>query len=241
MTDPELSRPQLPVAGLTPMTTLDYPDHLASVIFLQGCPLRCGYCHNPQMLEPRRAKPDEWAKIEAFLDTRRGLLEGVVFSGGEPTLHADLPLAAARVRALGFKVGLHTAGVYPRRLSAMLPHLDWVGLDVKGPATQFDAIVGRVGMGAAHQESLAQLLASGITFECRTTIHWRDLDLEDLDGLALDLASQGVERYAIQVARTGQCLDEAYARPVTSAPSTDDLQVLVERLQPAFRRLELRL
>ena len=240
MSDPELRLPQLPVAGLTPMTTLDYPDHLACVIFLQGCPLRCGYCHNPQMLEPRKAKPDEWAEVEAFLETRQGLLEGVVFSGGEPTLHADLPLAAARVRALGFKVGLHTAGVYPRRLAAMLPHLDWVGLDVKGPATQFDAIVGRIGMGAAHQESLAQLLASGITFECRTTVHWRDFDLEDLDGLALDLASQGVERYAIQVARTGQCLDEAYARPVTSAPSTDDLQALVERLQPAFRHLELR-
>ena len=240
MSDPELRRPRLPVAGLTPMTTLDYPDHLAAVVFLQGCPLRCGYCHNPQMLEPRRASPDEWAQVEVFLETRQGLLEGVVFSGGEPTLHADLPLAAARVRALGFRVGLHTAGVYPRRLAAMLPHLDWVGLDVKGPATQFDAIVGRPGMGAAHRESLARLLASGITFECRTTVHWRDFDLEDLDGLALDLASQGVERYAIQVARTGQCLDEAYTRPVMRASSTADLQALVERLQPAFRHLELR-
>lgn len=109
-------------AGLTPMTTLDYPDHLAGVIFLQGCPLRCGYCHNPQMLEPRRAKPDEWAEVEAFLDTRRGLLEGMVFSGGEPTLHAHLPLAAARVRGLGFKVGAHRC-VYPRRLAAILPYL----------------------------------------------------------------------------------------------------------------------
>ncbi|WP_280549973.1 MULTISPECIES: anaerobic ribonucleoside-triphosphate reductase activating protein [unclassified Halomonas] len=240
MSDSEPRLPRLPVAGLTRMTTLDYPDHLAAVIFLQGCPLRCGYCHNPQMLEPRRAKPDEWAEVEAFLDTRRGLLEGVVFSGGEPTLHADLPLAASRVRALGFKVGLHTAGVYPRRLAAMLPYLDWVGLDVKGPDAHFDAIVGRPGVGAAHRESLAQLLASDVAFECRTTVHWRDLELEDLHCLALDLASQGVERYAIQLARKGQCLKEAYARPMTSAPSTAELHKLVYRLKPAFRRLELR-
>lgn len=240
MSDFESRWPCLPVAGLTPMTTLDYPDHLAAVIFLQGCPLRCGYCHNPQMLEPSRAKPDEWAEVEAFLETRRGLLEGVVFSGGEPTLHADLPLAAERVRALGFKVGLHTAGVYPRRLAAMLPYLDWVGLDVKGPDALFDAIVGRPGMGAAHRESLTQLLASDVAFECRTTVHWRDINLEDLRCLALDLAAQGVEHYAIQVARTGQCLEAAYARPVTTAPTTTELHALVHHLQPAFRRLELR-
>lgn len=232
--------PRLPVAGLTSMTTLDYPDHLAGVIFLQGCPLRCGYCHNPQMLEPRRAKPDEWAQIEAFLDRRRGLLEGVVFSGGEPTLHANLPLAAARVRALGFRVGLHTAGVYPRRLAALLPWLDWVGLDVKGPVEHFDAIVARPGMAGAHRASLAQLLASDIDFECRTTVHWRDFDLESLRCLALDLAAQGVARYAIQMARTGQCLDEDYAQPVTTAPTATELHDLVHRLRPAFQRLELR-
>ncbi|WP_017428932.1 anaerobic ribonucleoside-triphosphate reductase activating protein [Vreelandella jeotgali] len=236
----ESRRPQLPVAGLTPMTTLDYPDHLACVVFLQGCPLRCGYCHNPQMLEPRKAKPDEWAEIEAFLDRRRGLLEGVVFSGGEPMLHADLPLAAARVRALGFRVGLHTAGVYPRRLKALLPWLDWVGLDVKGSAENFDVIVGRRGMAAAHRESLAQLLASDVAFECRTTVHWRDWTLASLRDLALSLSAQGVTHYAIQMARPQQCLEEAYTQPVTTAPTTAELHDLVHRLQPAFQHLELR-
>ncbi|WP_027960598.1 anaerobic ribonucleoside-triphosphate reductase activating protein [Halomonas halodenitrificans] len=240
MSDFAPHRPCLPVAGLTPMTTLDYPGHLASVVFLQGCPLRCGYCHNPQMLTPRKAEPDEWAGVEAFLETRRGLLESVVFSGGEPTLHADLPLAAARVRALGFKVGLHTAGVYPRRLAALLPHLDWVGLDVKGPDAQFDAIVGRTGMAAAHRESLARLLASDIDVECRTTVHWRDFDLEGLRRLALDLAAQGVEHYAIQVARAEQCLDARYAISPPDAPSSTAVESLAANLRDAFLRLELR-
>ncbi|QTF93771.1 anaerobic ribonucleoside-triphosphate reductase activating protein [Halomonas sp. BM-2019] len=233
--------PRLPVAGLTPMTTLDYPDHLACVVFLQGCPLRCGYCHNPGMLAPRRAEPGEWAEVEAFLGKRRGLLDGIVFSGGEPTLHADLPAAAARARALGFKTGLHTAGVYPRRLAEALPHLDWVGLDVKSPAARFDAIVGRrPGLAAAHAKSLKLLLRSGVAFECRTTVHWRDLDLGSLRRLALDLAERGVRRYALQVARTGRCLDPAYARPVPGAPTLGELEALVERLTPAFERLELR-
>nr|WP_299311220.1 anaerobic ribonucleoside-triphosphate reductase activating protein [uncultured Halomonas sp.] len=237
---PESNRPRLPVAGLTPMTTLDYPDHLACVVFLQGCPLRCGYCHNPEMLEPRRAWPGEWAEVEAFLEQRRGLLEGIVVSGGEPSLHADLPAAAARARALGFKVGLHTAGVYPRRLAETLPHLAWVGLDVKGPAARFDAIVGRPGMGAAHAESLELLLRSGIAFECRTTVHWRDFDLERLRRLALDLAERGVTRYALQVARTGRCLDPAYAQLTPGGPTLGELEALVDSLTPAFGRIELR-
>jgi pyruvate formate lyase activating enzyme len=240
MPHPESNRPRLPVAGLTPMTTLDYPDHLACVVFLQGCPLRCGYCHNPGMLEPRRAEPGEWAEVEAFLTRRQGLLDGIVFSGGEPTLHADLPAAVARAQALGFKTGLHTAGVYPRRLAETLPHLAWVGLDVKGPAARFDVIVGRPGLAAAHAESLELLLRSGIAFECRTTVHWRDLDLESLRRLALDLAERGVTRYALQVARPGRCLDPAYARPVPGAPTLGELDALVETLAPAFERLELR-
>ncbi|MGM0782666.1 MAG: anaerobic ribonucleoside-triphosphate reductase activating protein [Pseudomonadota bacterium] len=231
---------RLPVAGLTPMTTLDYPGHLACVVFLQGCPLRCGYCHNPQMLEPRKAGSEEWAEIEAFLERRQGLLEGVVFSGGEPTLHADLPNAVERARSLGFKVGLHTAGVYPRRLRALLPWLDWVGLDVKGPAKRFDTIVGRTGLGVGHRRSLQMLLENGIDFECRTTVHWRDFDLDSLRRLALDLAGQGVGHYAIQLARPEQCLDPDYAAPFTDQPRSKALESLLDSLRPAFERLELR-
>ncbi|MDR5907687.1 anaerobic ribonucleoside-triphosphate reductase activating protein [Franzmannia qiaohouensis] len=231
---------RLPVAGLTPMTTLDYPEHLACVVFLQGCPLRCGYCHNPGMLASRRGEHGEWDGIEAFLRNRRGLLEGVVFSGGEPTLHAELAGAVERARALGFKVGLHTAGVYPRRLQALLPWLDWVGLDVKGLADDIDRIVGRRGMATPHEQSLALLLNSGIALECRTTVHWRDFDLERLRRLALDLAERGASHYAIQLARAGQCLDARYAEPVPGAPTTAEIEALVSELRPNFKRLTLR-
>lgn len=236
---------RLPVAGLTPMTTLDYPGHLACVVFLQGCPLRCGYCHNPQMLESRRAKASEWAEIETFLTNRRGLLEGVVFSGGEPTLHPELPDAVSAARAMGFKVGLHTSGVYPRRLAELLAHLDWVGLDVKGlnvrgSVDHFDTIVGRPGLASAHADSLAMLLESNVDLECRTTLHWRDFTLDSLHRLALSLARRGVKHYALQVARTDQCLDPGYSGPQPGTPAPTELRALVDELAPAFDTLVLR-
>ncbi|WP_227370082.1 anaerobic ribonucleoside-triphosphate reductase activating protein [Halomonas sp. M20] len=231
---------RLPIAGLTPMTTLDHPDHLACVVFLQGCPLRCGYCHNPQMLPSRRGKREEWEKILKFLENRRGLLDSVVFSGGEPTTHADLVAAMKDAKALGFKVGLHTAGVYPRRLETLLPWLDWVGFDVKGHVDDFEHIAGRLGTWPRHAQSLGLLLDSNIDLECRTTIHWRDFDLKAVERLALSLADCGVRRYALQLARTEQCLASAYAEPVVDAPLPEELARLVKRLAPRFDQLTLR-
>lgn len=231
---------RLPIAGLVPMTTLDYPDHLACVVFLQGCPLRCGYCHNPHMIPPRRGEPHEWQAVLEFLSTRRGLLEAVVFSGGEPTLNAGLPAAVKEVKALGFKVGLHTAGPYPDHLARLLPYLDWVGLDVKGRGKAFDRICGRPGIWKRHIRSLAVLLNSGLNFECRTTIHWQDFQLADVESLALTLADCGVRRYVLQVARSEQCLVPSYSQPDANTLSTAQLKVLVKRLKPYFDQLELR-
>lgn len=231
---------RLPIAGLVPMTTLDYPDHLACVVFLQGCPLRCGYCHNPTMIAPRRGEPQEWQAVLDFLTSRQGLLEGVVFSGGEPTLNSGLLEAVKQVKAMGFKVGLHTAGVYPDRLAQLLMHLDWVGLDVKGRGDAFDRICNQPGMWQRHARSLGALIESGISFECRTTLHWKDFQFGDVERLALTLADCGVRHYALQLARSEQCLDPRYTEPVNDSPSLTQLNALVKRLAPYFCRLELR-
>ncbi|MGL6159034.1 anaerobic ribonucleoside-triphosphate reductase activating protein [Microbulbifer sp.] len=237
MSNPKI---RLPIAGLTQLTTLDFPGHLACVVFTQGCPLRCGYCHNPQMILPRRGKVREWQGIRDFLESRRGLLEAVVFSGGEPTLHPQLPEAVAQASAMGFKVGLHTAGPYPAKLAELLPLLDWVGLDVKGNGPEYDRICGRPGLWRRHTRSLALLLDSGIDFECRTTVHWRDFSLTDVENLALALADRGVRRYAIQAARGEQCLNPAYRQPAIGTPTPDMLEKLVARLEHRFDSLSLR-
>lgn len=198
----------LAVGGLQPFTTIDYPGALAAVLFVQGCPWRCLYCHNPQ-LQPRGAAAagPRWAVLRPWLARRARVLDALVFSGGEPTLDPALPAAMQEARALGYRVGLHTAGLSPRRLRALLPLTDWVGLDVKAPlddAALHDQVSGVRGAAAAVRASLDALLASGVAHECRTTVHASLLADGRLERLAADLAHRGVARHVLQACRTPQ-------------------------------------
>lgn len=191
----------LRIGGFEPFSTVDYPDRLAAVIFCQGCPLRCFYCHNPGLLPATAPALLAWSSIEAALVNRRGLLDAVVFSGGEPLAQRALTSAMKRVRELGFAIGLHTSGVYPARLAAALPLVDWVGFDVKSAVEGYEDIVGVKGAGQRAFQSLQLLIASGVDYEVRTTVTARAHDAEALTTLAADLVAAGVRRYALQEER----------------------------------------
>ena len=195
---------RLRIGGLTRWTSIDFPGRLAAVVFLQGCPWRCSYCHNPELLDPAQDARVPWTEVRSFLAARRGLLDGVVFSGGEPTLQAGLSDALAEVRAMGFQTALHTGGMYPERIAALLPLLDWIGLDIKGPWERIDGITASRGSAARVQASLAHVLASGVDYECRTTWDSALFDLGELTRLAADLAQRGVRRWALQRCRPVQ-------------------------------------
>jgi len=158
----------LRVGGLTRLSASDYPGKLAAVVFCQGCAWRCGYCHNPE-LQPARGKAElPWTRVVSFLERRRGLLDAVVFSGGEPTLQASLREAMQEVKAMGFLVGLHTAGMVPRRLAEVLPLVDWVGMDVKAPFEEHERVTGARGSARRARASLRLLRASGVACELHT-------------------------------------------------------------------------
>lgn len=197
-----MSADALAVAGLQPFSSVDFPGRLAAVVFLQGCPWRCGYCHNPA-LQPRGAGAGpRWPELRDWLARRFGRLDGVVFSGGEPTLDPALPAALDELRAMGYALGLHTAGLAPRRLAALLTQLDWVGLDIKAApddAGLHDRITGRRGSLRAVRESLALLQAGGVAFECRSTVHPQWFGDADVLRLVRELA--GVPRHVLQIAR----------------------------------------
>ncbi len=200
------SRPAsgLCIGGVTPFTSIDFPGALAAVVFVQGCPWRCRYCHNPHLQARGGPAGSDWPTFAAWLCRRAGLIDAVVFSGGEPTLDPALPAAAAAVRALGFRVGLHTAGIYPQRLAALLPVLDWVGLDVKAALANdraYDDLTGRPGSVRGPRAALDLLLTGAVDFECRTTAHPALLDDTALLALAGSLAEAGVSRYAVQLCR----------------------------------------
>ncbi|WP_310446726.1 anaerobic ribonucleoside-triphosphate reductase activating protein [Thiobacillus sp.] len=204
----------LRVGGLTPLSASDWPGMLAAVVFCQGCPWRCGYCHNPGLIPARGENEIPWDDVLSFLRRRQGLLDGVVFSGGEPTLQPELADAMRAVRALGFKVGLHTGGAYPRRLAEVLPLVDWVGLDAKAAFADYARITGVPGSGVSALASLEQVLASGVAHEIRTTVHPALLSDADVVGLAGALSAHGVKRHVIQAFRSQGCADAALtARP----------------------------
>ncbi|CAI8773373.1 pyruvate formate lyase activating enzyme [Pseudomonas sp. IT-P12] len=217
------------VGGMVPLTTIDYPGQLACVLFCQGCAWRCRYCHNPQLIPPRGTEEVDWRRVIAFLQRRQDLLDAVVFSGGEPTLQDSLRGAMDEVREMGFRIGLHSAGIKPTAFARALDGADWVGFDVKALPEDCQAITGVEGSGTANWRSLEHLLASGVDYECRTTVHWHLFEPQRLLLLAQRLSSLGVKRFAVQLVRTERMFD-----PLLSSVSA---QALLPDLWDAMREL----
>ncbi|MFA7061138.1 MAG: anaerobic ribonucleoside-triphosphate reductase activating protein [Pedobacter sp.] len=160
----------LEIGGLLPFTTIDYPGKLAAVLFCQGCPWRCGYCHNRHLIPTVSGAAVPWLEIITLLRSRCGLLDAVVFSGGEPTMQAGLSDAIRKIRGMGFMVGLHTAGPFPERLLECLPLLDWVGMDIKSSFDEYERITGVPGSGEVAEKSAELVRHSGIPHQFRTTL-----------------------------------------------------------------------
>lgn len=224
------------VGGLTPLTTIDYPGELAAVLFLQGCPWRCGYCHNQELMPRRSQLAISWYRVIALLEQRVGLLDAVVFSGGEPTLQAGLGEAMHQVKSLGFKIGLHTAGIYPERLQAVLPLVDWIGMDIKSTRAEYEATTGVRGSGAKAWRSAELIVDSGVACEFRTTLHPDMLSQDQLAALATELSEAGATTYVVQKCNTGHCRDEAWR--LVSQPDPD--QQFFAQLAEKFDDFSLR-
>ncbi len=198
----------LRVAGVSPLSSVDWPGELAATVFLQGCPWRCPYCHNPHLQGVEGGDALEWGGVLDFLRARVGLLDGVVFSGGEPTAQKALAAAIEEVRELGFRVALHTGGPVPARVTEVLPLLDWVGFDLKAPFEEYERITHVPRSGDAARESLLAVVASGVAYEVRTTVHPALLDEGALTRMADELAALGVHEWVLQPFRAAGCADE---------------------------------
>ena len=204
-----LGVPALRVGGLVRFSSTDWPGKLAAVLFLQGCPWHCGYCQNPHLLPAHGAQDEDWAATLAWLATRRCLLDAVVFSGGEPTAQPELDAAIRAVRALGFAIGLHTGGAYPRRLVEVAREVDWIGLDIKAPLLAYESVTGVPRSGFAAFASLDLVLKAGVAFEVRTTVHPALTPPATLVTLARELAQAGVVRWVLQAFQPTGCANEA--------------------------------
>ena len=206
----------LKIGGLVPFTATDYPGKLAAVVFVQGCPWQCAYCHNPHLQVRGEASEMSWEQVLTILKRRMGMLDAIVFSGGEPTLDPALENAIRDARSLGYQIGLHTGGAYPRRLAEILPLIDWVGFDAKAPFADYAHITGVKGSGDSALASAQLILESGIAHEFRTTIHPDLISEDELLALAQTLATMGVQNYALQVFRKHGCDNQALSAVIAN-------------------------
>jgi pyruvate formate lyase activating enzyme len=232
-----LSAGDLKVGGISAFSTSDYPGKFALVVFVQGCPWRCRYCHNPHLQARSADSKLSWSEIMALLKRRVGLIDAVVFSGGEATIDAALGLAIAEVRQLGFAIGLHSACIYPRQLQAILPSLDWIGFDIKAPFERYAAITGVADSGRHARACTEMILASGVDYECRSTIHPSLLSEHEIMEMAQNLSQMGVQNYVLQLFRAQGCNDaELKANMHADYPSRS----LLQSMQSMFARFSLR-
>ncbi len=173
---------------------LDWPGKLCSVLFLGGCNFRCPYCHNPELVD-ERGEGDTlgWEEVLRFLEERRGWIDGVTVTGGEPCIHADLPLMCAELRSLGLAVKLDTNGTRPQVLKGMLQNglLDAVAMDLKTSLRRYPQAVRRPVDPAAIRASVEAILGSGVEHEFRCTVVPGLVGLEDLLELARMIAGAG--------------------------------------------------
>ena len=190
----------LKICGLQKLTLLDYPEKVACTVFTGGCNLRCPFCHNASLVLGT-PPPDEIADDELFsyLKKRRGVLDGVCVSGGEPLLQPGLEEFLGRVRSLGYLVKLDTNGTFPAKLRSLVSGglVNYVAMDVKNSPERYAETVGVPGFGdSAVRESIGYLLTEPVGYEFRTTVVKGLHDAESLRAAARSV--KGAKRYFLQ-------------------------------------------
>lgn len=194
------------IAGLQKMTLLDYPGKVACTVFLQGCNLRCPFCHNGEILDGSQPAGLTMAELLAFLEKRRGILDGVCITGGEPTCQEDLPVLLAAIKDLGYPIKLDTNGTRPAVVKALVEEglVDYIAMDVKNSPAQYGRTVGISGFRLDKvEESLKFLITGTADYELRTTVVEEYHGEKDMEEIARWLGSlapgKKVSRFFIQL------------------------------------------
>lgn len=203
------------IAGFQKMTLLDYPEKIAALVFTQGCNFACGYCHNPEMIPSKRILPYrpelEPGSILDFLSRRKGLLDGVVVSGGEPTLQSDLDEFLASIQSLGFLVKLDTNGSHPEILKSLFEKklVDYVAMDLKHTADGYRELV-KNDCSEAIKASISLIKGSDVDYEFRSTLLPSIHQPEHIRSMGEMI--KGAKRWYLQNFRALKTLDRKLAR-----------------------------
>ena len=191
-------------SGFQKLTLLDFPQKTAAIVFTKGCNFRCPFCHNSELLDGTAEPVMTQQELLVFLEKRKGLLDGVCITGGEPTLQKDLPELLGQIKQLGYAVKLDTNGYRPEVLKTLVAKglVDYVAMDVKNSPDRYAETAGLPGLNITRmEESLAFLLSGGVDYELRTTVaeplHDRKA-MEDIVCWMGNISKNKVRRFFIQ-------------------------------------------
>jgi len=187
------------IGGWQKFSLIDYPDKISCIVFTQGCNFRCSYCHNPELVDPKKFGQtlDENIFFD-FLKGRIGKLDAVVITGGEPTLHSDLPKFIKKIKEMGFLVKLDTNGTNPEMLKKLLDEklLDYAAMDIKAPLEKYKKITGVTIDVKKIKKSIDLVMNSSVDYEFRTTLVKNLLSTEDIVQIGKEI--KGAKKYYLQ-------------------------------------------
>ncbi len=225
------------IKGLQKQTILDYPGKLACTIFTFGCNFRCGFCHNPELVVGDGRTEIKQEEILEFLKNRKGFLDGVCITGGEPTLNEGLPEFISKIKELGFLVKLDTNGTNPKMLEELINKklVDYIAMDIKAPLEFYDKVT-NVKVNKSDIQKSVDLIRRTENYEFRTTVV-PGLFNEEYAKLIGEWL-KGSNRFYIQQFRGIKTLDKNF---VGKKPfSKEELISFCNILKPYFKKCEMR-
>lgn len=225
------------IEGLQKLTLLDFPGRTACTVFLAGCNFRCPFCHNFDLVAQPSAPLMGEEELLSFLQKRKGLLDGVAITGGEPLMRRELPELLRKIKELGYPVKLDTNGSFPARLKELVAEglVDYVAMDIKNSPERYGETVGFPKLGLAPtRESVEFLLSNAVDYEFRTTVVQELHRPEDMKAIAEWL--KGAKRYYLQqFKQSAQVPNEGL-----SAPSYQTMQDYLKIVQEQIPAAEVR-
>ncbi|MEK9182566.1 MAG: anaerobic ribonucleoside-triphosphate reductase activating protein [Patescibacteria group bacterium] len=214
--------------GLEKFTLIDYPGKVACMVYTIGCNFRCPYCHNPELVDETVERIWTEKEILSFLKKRKGILDGLVITGGEPTMHKDLPVFIKKVKKLGFAVKLDSNGTNPEMFRRLIKdHLiDYAAMDIKSPLFKYSQTVSHPVDVRAIRKSIHLLMTSSIPYEFRTTLVKVLVTPQDLEKIGKEI--RGARQYYLQKFIPTKILNPQFLRKTTY--SDRELKVLQKKL-----------
>lgn len=231
------------IGGLQKSSLIDYPEKIAAIIFTQGCNFRCPYCHNPELIE---GKGETVNGVLEFLKTRIGKLDGVVITGGEPTIHKDLPEFIKEIKGLGFAVKLDTNGTNPEMLNTLIQEklIDYVAMDIKAPIGQYSDKYSEVTCSSVNIDNILKSIEilknsqiyQNFDYEFRTTVVKSQLTTDDFEEIGKLI--KGSKKYYLQKFVPSKTLNKTFMNQTTY--TDEEFIQIIKALKKNIINVELR-